>query len=209
MYLPVIYYPIQDDDRATGFLLPTYGVVDAARPGPQQRVLLGDRTQPGRDVLPRLVHAGPARAPAPSTAMSPARARTGTSGSTASISTRRSSRRRRLDDDPAGADELPGSAAPATRPSAPPSALHAAHRLLLEPRHAAALSAEPLSGVERDAHGRSRGVTGVVGRADAGALFQRIETFADADTSQLYGSTPRLTAASRRSACSACRSTGR
>lgn len=25
MYLPVIYYPIQDDDRATGFLMPTYG----------------------------------------------------------------------------------------------------------------------------------------------------------------------------------------
>ena len=25
MYLPLIYYPIQDDDRATGFLLPTYG----------------------------------------------------------------------------------------------------------------------------------------------------------------------------------------
>ena len=25
MYLPIIYYPIQDDDRATGFLLPTYG----------------------------------------------------------------------------------------------------------------------------------------------------------------------------------------
>ena len=24
-YLPVMYYPIQDDDRATGFLLPTYG----------------------------------------------------------------------------------------------------------------------------------------------------------------------------------------
>jgi LPS-assembly protein len=24
-YLPVLYYPIQDDDRATGFLLPTYG----------------------------------------------------------------------------------------------------------------------------------------------------------------------------------------
>ena len=24
-YLPIIYYPIQDDDRATGFLLPTYG----------------------------------------------------------------------------------------------------------------------------------------------------------------------------------------
>ena len=25
MYLPVFYYPIQEDDRATGFLLPTYG----------------------------------------------------------------------------------------------------------------------------------------------------------------------------------------
>lgn len=25
-YLPILYYPIQDDDRATGFLLPTYGV---------------------------------------------------------------------------------------------------------------------------------------------------------------------------------------
>jgi LPS-assembly protein len=25
LYMPVVYYPIQDDDRATGFLLPTYG----------------------------------------------------------------------------------------------------------------------------------------------------------------------------------------
>jgi LPS-assembly protein len=25
MYLPIIYYPIKDEDRATGFLLPTYG----------------------------------------------------------------------------------------------------------------------------------------------------------------------------------------
>ena len=24
-YLPILYYPIQDDDRATGFLMPTYG----------------------------------------------------------------------------------------------------------------------------------------------------------------------------------------
>lgn len=26
LYLPVMYYPLQEDDRATGFLLPTYGV---------------------------------------------------------------------------------------------------------------------------------------------------------------------------------------
>src|SRR5690606_5421503 len=25
MYLPIVYYPIQEDERATGFLLPTYG----------------------------------------------------------------------------------------------------------------------------------------------------------------------------------------
>ena len=25
MYLPIFYYPIQEDDRATGFLIPTYG----------------------------------------------------------------------------------------------------------------------------------------------------------------------------------------
>ena len=25
MYLPLFYYPIQDDDRSTGFLIPTYG----------------------------------------------------------------------------------------------------------------------------------------------------------------------------------------
>lgn len=29
MYLPVFYYPIQEDDRATGFLIPTYGTATA------------------------------------------------------------------------------------------------------------------------------------------------------------------------------------
>ena len=30
-YLPMLYYPIQDDDRATGFLIPTYGASTRAR----------------------------------------------------------------------------------------------------------------------------------------------------------------------------------
>ena len=30
MYLPIFYYPIQEDDRATGFLIPTYGFDDRA-----------------------------------------------------------------------------------------------------------------------------------------------------------------------------------
>ena len=53
-YLPMLYYPIQEDDRATGFLMPHVRLV--ARDGivDQQRVLLGDQPQPGRHVLPRL-----------------------------------------------------------------------------------------------------------------------------------------------------------
>ena len=29
MYLPIFYYPIQEDNRATGFLIPTYGSTSA------------------------------------------------------------------------------------------------------------------------------------------------------------------------------------
>ena len=56
-YLPVIYYPIRG--RPARHRVPAADLrhVDAARSGDQQRVLLGDRTQPGRHVLPRLVHA--------------------------------------------------------------------------------------------------------------------------------------------------------
>ena len=94
MYLPIIYYPIKDEDRATGFLLPTYGSStlrgqaisnaffwaigrsqDATffhdwfttdRPGRRRRIPVRRRGRP----------------------------RTGTSGFTTSTSTRRSSRRR-------------------------------------------------------------------------------------------------------------------
>ena len=32
LYMPIFYYPVQKDDRATGFLIPTYGSsVSAAR----------------------------------------------------------------------------------------------------------------------------------------------------------------------------------
>ena len=55
-YLPVLYYPIQSDDRATGFLLPTYGSLDLPRPVAEQRLLLGDQSQPGSDADARLVH---------------------------------------------------------------------------------------------------------------------------------------------------------
>ena len=52
---PILYYPTKKEDRATGFLHPDLRLVDAARPVASQRVLLGDRPQPGRDVPARLV----------------------------------------------------------------------------------------------------------------------------------------------------------
>ena len=55
LYLPMIYYPLGEDDRSTGFLLPTYSALEHHGPGHQQRVLLGDQPEPGRDVLLRLV----------------------------------------------------------------------------------------------------------------------------------------------------------
>ena len=44
-YLPMLYYPIQTDDRATGFLLPMYGIVAGGRIDHQQRLFLGDQSQ--------------------------------------------------------------------------------------------------------------------------------------------------------------------
>ena len=70
MYLPIFYYPIQEDDRATGFLMPIYGSTTTRGPVAQQRVLLGDQPQPGRDDRPRLVLEDRAAASAASTATS-------------------------------------------------------------------------------------------------------------------------------------------
>ena len=54
-YLPVLYYPTKEEDRATGFLLPTYGASTLRGQSHSQRVLLGDQSQPGRDDRARLV----------------------------------------------------------------------------------------------------------------------------------------------------------
>ena len=58
MYLPIFYYPIQEDDRATGFLIPTYGTSTYRGQFVEQRLLLGHLAQPGRDDRARLVLQG-------------------------------------------------------------------------------------------------------------------------------------------------------
>ena len=55
LYLPIFYYPVKKDDRATGFLIPTYGSSTVRGQSLSQRVLLGDQPQPGRHVHARLV----------------------------------------------------------------------------------------------------------------------------------------------------------
>ena len=54
MFLPIFYYPIQEDDRATGFLMPIYGSTTRGTDA-QQPVLLGDQPEPGRHDRARLV----------------------------------------------------------------------------------------------------------------------------------------------------------
>ena len=58
IYLPIFYYPIQEDDRATGFLMPTYGTSTLRGQSLSNAFLLGDQPQPGRDDRARLVLEG-------------------------------------------------------------------------------------------------------------------------------------------------------
>ena len=52
---PWMYYPIQDDDRSTGFLLPSYGR-SLYQGSSVSNAFFGDVPQPGPDRDARLVH---------------------------------------------------------------------------------------------------------------------------------------------------------
>ena len=58
MYLPLFYYPIQDDDRATGFLIPTYGASTVSGQSLSNAFFWAISPQPGCHVRPRLVLEG-------------------------------------------------------------------------------------------------------------------------------------------------------
>ena len=79
MYLPVFYYPIQEDDRATGFPDSHLRFIDAQGQIDQQRLLLGDRPQPRRHHLPRLDDQGRSSARRRISLRARARARQGNS----------------------------------------------------------------------------------------------------------------------------------
>ena len=76
-YLPAMYYPINKEDRATGFLIPIYGTSTIKGQTLKQRLLLGDQPQPGRDAVPQTTTRRPARASAASIATSSRRRSSG------------------------------------------------------------------------------------------------------------------------------------
>jgi len=55
LYLPVMYYPINKEDRATGFLLPMYTASTLKGNTISNAFFLGHQPQPGCDVQLRLV----------------------------------------------------------------------------------------------------------------------------------------------------------
>ena len=153
-YLPWMYYPIQEDDRATGFLMPTYGASTVPGRVDQQRVLLGHQPQQRRHRLPRLAHhdrPGPGgRVPLRARAER-ARRRRGVPAERKRAA-RPVPRRRR---DPAGPPQLPDARQPAALPhGSDPGAGQC--RLLLGHRGAADVSERHLPGDQQLAHVRGQ-----------------------------------------------------
>ena len=190
VYMPYVYYPIQDDNRATGFLLPSYGSSTAAGTGAEQRVLLGDRPQPGRNVLSRLVHAhwpGYRRRISLRCRGAVARAMRACTGS---ISTKRPT-----------TEDGETSTLPATRSFE----VTANMNHTISPRVRARARVDYFSDVVtqqlyyQDVYQATRnnrliegGLTAAFGPTSTSALYSRSEYISDANSSTVYGSTPRI-----------------
>jgi LPS-assembly protein len=191
MYLPIIYYPIKEDDRATGFLLPTYGsstlrgqaISNAffwAIGRSQDATFFHDwftRTGQGAGAEYRYVSGQASYGNFRFYHLDQHEAQFAQGGSTTTLPAQSSY-------------QVQG---------AGNQAWGTAIRLHQRIDYTSNLITKQL--YQQDLYQASNatrtveaGGTGSFGVLTAGALFQRIETFADADTSQLYGSTPRLTA---------------
>ena len=168
MYLPMIYYPIKDDDRATGFLLPTYGSSTLRGQASATRFFWAiGRSQDATFFHDWFTKTGQGAGAEYRYVGQPGLVRE-FPRSTGSISTRRNSGRR-TGDASAGAIssyQFTGTGNQVLGTAVRGSSASTTH----QPRHATALSAEPLSGIQRDAHDRSRHL-GSWGALKAGAFF--------------------------------------
>jgi len=192
MYLPVLYYPIKNDDRATGFLLPTYGASTLrgqslsnaffwAIGDSQDATFFHDwftNTGQGLGAEYRYV------------------------ASQSSYGTFRFYRFNQRDAEfrhAGGVSRLPAESAFQVNGTGN-QALGTAVRLHQRIDYTTSIRTQQLyqqslyqaSNATRTVEA---GMTGTWGALTTNALFQRTETFTGEDASQLYGSTPRLTAA--------------
>jgi LPS-assembly protein len=191
IYLPIIYYPIKDEDRATGFLLPTYGsstlrgqaISNAffwAIGRSQDATFFHDwftRTGQGAGGEYRYVAGQGSYGNLRFYHLDQHQAEFSQSGSTTI---------------------LPATSSYQVQ-GAGNQAIGTAIRLHQRIDYTSNLITKQL--YQQDLYQASNatrtieaGATGAFGALTTGALFQRIETFTDADASQLYGSSPRLTA---------------
>ena len=191
MYLPVIYYPIKEEDRATGFLLPTYGssslrgqaISNAffwALGRSQDATFFHDwftRTGQGAGAEYRYVASQGSYGNVRVYHLDQHEAQFARAGSTTTL--------------------------PATSSYKVQAAGNQAWGTNIRLHERVDYTSDLITNqlYQQDLYQASNatrtveaGAIGSFGVLTAGALFQRIETFADADTSQLYGSTPRLTA---------------
>jgi LPS-assembly protein len=192
MYLPILYYPIKDEDRATGFLLPTYG--SSTLRG--QAISNAFFWAMGRSHDATFFHDWYTRTGQGVGAEYRYVAGQGSYGNL---------RMYHLDQHQA---EFVQSGSTTVLPAqstyqilgAGNQAIGTAIRLHQRIDYTSSVLTKQL--YQQDLYQASNatstveaGATGSWGGLTTGALFQRTETFTDADSSQLYGSTPRLTAA--------------
>ena len=192
LYLPVLYYPIKEEDRATGFLLPTYG--SSTLRG--QTISNAFFWAIGRSHDATFFHDWFSRVGQGAGAEYRYVASQGSYGNF---------RLYRLDQQQTDftqdgeLSQLPSQSSYQFS-AAGNQMLGTSVRLFQRVDYTTSMVAQQLYQQNfYQASNASRtieaGLTGTWGRLTAGAFFQRTETFTGTDTSQLYGSTPQLTAA--------------
>ena len=201
-YLPIMHYPIQDDDRATGFLIPTYGRSTYRGQSISNAFFWAISRSQDATFFHDWFLSRAARAPARSIATSSRRSRRAISGSIGSPRTRT----------PRTACPIPTAPPTRCRPMSPrpcPAGLRgrAPGRLLLRHHSAAALQQQPVSADLQHAVVRRRRLGRVEGAQPLGPVPSGPRVSTIRTSSFVSGQAPGVTASYTVAAGSAsCRS---
>ena len=191
MYLPIIYYPIKDDERATGFLLPTYGSSTLRGQAISNAFFWAiGRSQDATFVHDWFTNTGQG-------AGAEYRYVAG-QGSFGNFRFYRLNQRDTEFHQSGRVTALPAQSSYQFSGTGN-QAIGTTLRLHERVDYSSSLVTQQL--YQQNVYQASNatrtieaGLTGTWGGLTTSALFQRIETFTDADTSQLYGGSPRITA---------------